>query len=320
MSINNNGNDFSPITGGYSRPTKLKYWCQKVLPLVYDDSLSYYELLCKVVSYLNSVIDDLNKVENDIEGLGSQYTELHDYVEDTIGRMRVDLQDMMNVIDTMYGHLELMEQKVTDLDTAVGDVDDRVTVAEGQIVDILNRLTICEGDISNIYDGIRGINTELVNVNNKITQINEDLDDIEDSIVALGTQIGYVRSMIANAYDNTSTYDKGEYCIYNNALYVCNADISVAESWTAAHWTQVILGDVLKDDEDLLSSLELKTGEHDGQIASLNNHMTSAEGVTNAISALLIPANNGKVIGIVDGQLAAVEGGPSYQSWQGGSY
>lgn len=36
---------------------KLRYWCYKVLPLVYDDSLSYYEVLCKVVQKLNEVID-----------------------------------------------------------------------------------------------------------------------------------------------------------------------------------------------------------------------------------------------------------------------
>ena len=37
-----------------------RFWCQKVLPAVYDDSLSYYELLCKVVDYLNKVIDLTN--------------------------------------------------------------------------------------------------------------------------------------------------------------------------------------------------------------------------------------------------------------------
>ena len=36
-----------------------RFWCQKVLPLVYDDSLSYYELLCKVVAYLNNTREDL---------------------------------------------------------------------------------------------------------------------------------------------------------------------------------------------------------------------------------------------------------------------
>lgn len=34
-----------------------KFWCYKVLPLVYDDSLSYYEVLCKVVTYINKLIE-----------------------------------------------------------------------------------------------------------------------------------------------------------------------------------------------------------------------------------------------------------------------
>lgn len=33
------------------------FWCYKVLPLVYDDSLSYYEILCKVVTYINELIE-----------------------------------------------------------------------------------------------------------------------------------------------------------------------------------------------------------------------------------------------------------------------
>lgn len=37
-----------------------RYWCYKILPLVYDDSLSYYELLCKVVAKLNEVIKQVN--------------------------------------------------------------------------------------------------------------------------------------------------------------------------------------------------------------------------------------------------------------------
>lgn len=43
-----------------------KYYCQKVLPLVYDNSLSYYELLCKVISKLNEVIDGTNNVTENI--------------------------------------------------------------------------------------------------------------------------------------------------------------------------------------------------------------------------------------------------------------
>ena len=32
-----------------------KFFCQKVLPLVYDDSLSYYEVLCKAISKMNEI-------------------------------------------------------------------------------------------------------------------------------------------------------------------------------------------------------------------------------------------------------------------------
>ena len=41
---------------------KFRFWCQKVLPLVYDDSLSYYEVLCKVVAKLNEVITNINEI------------------------------------------------------------------------------------------------------------------------------------------------------------------------------------------------------------------------------------------------------------------
>lgn len=42
--------------------TKLRYWCQMVLPAVYDDSLSYYELVAKVVKKLNEVIESNNQL------------------------------------------------------------------------------------------------------------------------------------------------------------------------------------------------------------------------------------------------------------------
>lgn len=39
----------------------LRYWCQTVLPAVYDDSLSYYELLAKVVDKLNEGLSATGK-------------------------------------------------------------------------------------------------------------------------------------------------------------------------------------------------------------------------------------------------------------------
>lgn len=46
-----------------------KFWCFKVLPLVYDDSLSYYEILCKVVDYINRLIEQDKAFGGEIEKL-----------------------------------------------------------------------------------------------------------------------------------------------------------------------------------------------------------------------------------------------------------
>lgn len=52
--------DVNEFSASATRITMFRYWCQKVLPAVYDDSLSYYELLNKVVDYLNRVIAEVN--------------------------------------------------------------------------------------------------------------------------------------------------------------------------------------------------------------------------------------------------------------------
>ena len=38
----------------------LFFWSQKVLPLVYDDSLSYYEVISKIANKINEVIEFVN--------------------------------------------------------------------------------------------------------------------------------------------------------------------------------------------------------------------------------------------------------------------
>ena len=43
--------------------------CQKVLPVTYDNSLSYYEVLCKFVHSLNDVISNINGLVADYEAL-----------------------------------------------------------------------------------------------------------------------------------------------------------------------------------------------------------------------------------------------------------
>ena len=53
----------------FKRIDDLRFWCYKILPLVYDDSLSYYETLCKIAEKLNEVINDMNEIPQYIADL-----------------------------------------------------------------------------------------------------------------------------------------------------------------------------------------------------------------------------------------------------------
>lgn len=68
-----------------------KFWCQKVLPLVYDDSLSYYETLCKVVAYLNEITSGMGGAMGEISNNTASINELRadlDFITAELERVR----------------------------------------------------------------------------------------------------------------------------------------------------------------------------------------------------------------------------------------
>ena len=104
-----------------------RFWCQKVLPLVYDDSLSYYELLCKVVAKLNEVVDNENQ-------LNEAFQQLKDWVENYFDSH--DFQQMVNdkldsmVEDGTLGSL-INDKLLGDINAKVENNTNRITVLEG---------------------------------------------------------------------------------------------------------------------------------------------------------------------------------------------
>ena len=57
-----------------------RFWCYKVLPLVYDDSLSYYEILCKVVKYINDLIDQDKVLGDELASQKAALQEVQDWI------------------------------------------------------------------------------------------------------------------------------------------------------------------------------------------------------------------------------------------------
>lgn len=85
---------------------RFRFWCYKVLPLVYDDSLSYYEVLCKVVDYINKLIEQDKIFGDEIEELKAELT---------------IVQNWINNFDTSYAEKIIREYLATMIFVEISD-------------------------------------------------------------------------------------------------------------------------------------------------------------------------------------------------------
>lgn len=91
----------------YTNIKNFKFWCNKVLPLVYDDSLSYYEVLCKVVDYLNTCIDNVN------------------YLNEIYGPVTSAVNELTERFNTLKSTVEASILLLNERCTALEDADER---------------------------------------------------------------------------------------------------------------------------------------------------------------------------------------------------
>ena len=84
--------NFDPILKKYDGIPYLRFWCQKVLPAVYDQSLSYYEVLCKLAAFLNKMLEELEKMQDNIDALHKAYKDLQDWVNAEIARFEAHME------------------------------------------------------------------------------------------------------------------------------------------------------------------------------------------------------------------------------------
>lgn len=124
MAIDKNA-DFTPsIPDSGVVPTKLpynptggfKFWAQKVIPLVYDDSLSYYEVLCKVVNYLNNVIQNVDNLNESVNSTNQSFETLRGYVNTTKDTLINTYNELQNYVNTYFDNLDVQEEINKKLD------------------------------------------------------------------------------------------------------------------------------------------------------------------------------------------------------------
>ena len=178
--------------------SKFRFIAHKVMPLVFDESLSYYEFLCKVLQKLNEVIDN---EDNQNQVLQQFDTEITRWEDET---------------DLKY------QQFVAQVDQAIADFEEAEVAARGLFEEsVIGRQTEFEGEISGQQEQFE-------------EQINEDFQDFFDHylqtlgvVQTTGTSTTDVMSQkavtdelnkTANKYRSVPIYAPNDFTWQNNPL------------------------------------------------------------------------------------------------------
>ena len=94
--------NFKPVMKDYKKLTPFKFQILQSFPFIAEDfdSLTNYELLCKVVEYLNDVMNNENNVEENVTSLYNSFVELQDYVNNYFDNLDVQ-EEINNKLDEM---------------------------------------------------------------------------------------------------------------------------------------------------------------------------------------------------------------------------
>ena len=226
------------VVAEYHNQSKLRFWCQMVLPLVYDDSLSYMELLNKVVSYLNNCIQDVGNCETNIESLLEAFVNLQDYVNEMVEDISPEIE---SVIDQMIENGDFTEILADALNTVVApEYDEETTYLQYEYV-------LYEG---NLYRANTTTSGEFDPTKWTEKTIAQDLTVLER----------YVYGLTANdvPYDGTQTYDAGSTgkAIKDLAAEVDSLDAGDIAYNSSTTYNNATVGKELGDLKDAINSVE----------------------------------------------------------------
>ena len=197
--------NFDPILKKYDGIPYLRFWCQKVLPAVYDQSLSYYEVLCKLAAFLNKMVEELEKMQDNIDALHKAYKDLQDWVNAEIARFEAHMeQHFDDLTRELWNRFEeyknntntTLQQWFNDYATNTTNnlnkkFNDFVTNANTRIDQMFNTYTSSTNNEFNTWktDFTNQYNQWKDEVNGQISNINSNISSLTNRVTALENMV-----------------------------------------------------------------------------------------------------------------------------------
>lgn len=110
-----------------------KFWSQKVLPLVYDESLSYYEVLCKISAHLNDIIEAQNVLS---ETVVQELTEFDEILKQMLAKIDTRLAQIPTEVKELFDNYVGSEEFIAIVTGILSELVDEYLAKKNDVFSI----------------------------------------------------------------------------------------------------------------------------------------------------------------------------------------
>lgn len=146
----------------------------KIVPLVYDDTLSYYEMLNKLLIKTNEVIEACNTLGVEVDALKQAVERLNNIVNQFDARITANEQNIAALQDTVNN----INSSIDTINTTIENISSQVNDNTTNISYITNNMNTINSTISSMQDAIEELSQEA----GGIPEIQGDIDALDTRV------------------------------------------------------------------------------------------------------------------------------------------
>lgn len=167
-------------------------FCPKIVPLVYDDSLSYYEFLNKLMVKINEVITFANQIDANVDYLKEIVESIQTLIDGFDERITANEEDIANLKTAMESVNTIIEGINSTLTDMQGDIDSNAAAIENLAQDVEREINSA---IVPLQNSVQSLGLTVANNTSRITVLEEAAFD-PSSIVMSNMPFNYALSTL----------------------------------------------------------------------------------------------------------------------------